>query len=99
MAQRIARIDSYFSLPTDLASEMKDWNSYVSGSEYAVSLRTADETVDIRLVPAQNDDTQHVVVHGTGDGLLFSHALGAAIYALTAHSDNVSVCRWQDTEA
>jgi hypothetical protein len=92
---RTARIDSYFSLPTDLANEMKEWSSFVSGSGYDVLLRTEEETVDIRFVPASSDDAQHVVVSGKGTGELFPQALGTAIYALAAHSDNVSVCQWR----
>jgi len=29
---------SYFSLPTDLAGEMRDWPEFVAGQEYSVDL-------------------------------------------------------------
>ena len=95
VTHRTARIDSYFSLPTDLANEMREWSSYVSGSGYDVLLRSEQETVDIRFVPASSEDAQHVVVSGNGTGELFSQALGAAVYALAAQSDNVNVCQWR----
>ena len=45
-------IDSYFSLPTDLAGEMRGWPEFVSGEEYSVDLRRPNggESVTVRMV-------------------------------------------------
>jgi hypothetical protein len=88
------RIDSYFSLPTDLASEMQAWPEFVEGKEYAVTLRTATEEVSTSL---EHDEGQpYVFVRGTGEGQLFYRALGLTLYALAGHSDDVwpRVTRW-----
>jgi hypothetical protein len=85
MTPRTARIDSYFSLPTDLAAEMSLWPEYKWGEAYYVELKSHVELVTIRLVPATDDDDKHVLVEGTGSGPLFERALGCAVYALSAH--------------
>jgi len=36
--KRDIHIVSYFSLPTDLAGEMRDWPEFVAGQEYSVDL-------------------------------------------------------------
>ena len=41
MPKRAVNIDSYFSLPTDLAAEMRSWEEFVTGSEYNVTLHSA----------------------------------------------------------
>jgi hypothetical protein len=45
-------IISYFSLPTDLAGEMRDWPEFVTGQDYSVDLKSSDssETVTVRFV-------------------------------------------------
>ena len=90
----VARIDSYFSLPTDLAARMRSWPEFRSGEGYSVELEAATERVVVVLVAAQEDDCQHVLVRGSIDGRLFQSVLGQVTYALAAHSDNVTVCRW-----
>lgn len=94
----VARIDSYFSLPTDLAAAMRAWPEFVSGDGYQVELRGADGRVSVGLVPARDDDCQHVLVHGEKEGRLFHSVLGQVPYALAAHSDNITVCHWGSHE-
>jgi hypothetical protein len=92
------RIDSYFSLPTDLAAIMRDWPEFTRGEGYLVDLEGHSERVSVRLVPASDDDCQHVVVQGDPEGRLFHAVLGRVAYALAANSDNVTVCRWSAHE-
>lgn len=88
------RIDSYFTLPTDLAATMRDWPEFTRGEGCFVDLEGRGERVSVRLVPASDDDCQHVLVRGVPVGRLFHAVLGHVAYALAAHSDNVTVCRW-----
>ena len=91
--KRETHIISYFSLPTDLAGEMRDWPEFVSGQEYSVDLKSPDaaETVSVRYVEAGEE--RYVSVSGVGVGTLFDRVLGRVIYALAAHSDNLMVDR------
>jgi hypothetical protein len=82
------RIESYFSLPTDLAGEMAAWEEFVSGSGYNVDLRSGSSSVTIRF--ERSDESQFVRICGTG-GPLFDRAVGAAVRALAAHSDTLVV--------
>jgi hypothetical protein len=88
------RIDSYFSLPTDLAAEFGSYPEFRGGVGYSVDLQSEHETVTVRLRPAEDDDCQHVVVAGEGEGRLFNAVLGGVVRALSIHSDNVQVCNW-----
>jgi hypothetical protein len=91
--KRETHITSYFSLPTDLAGEMRDWPEFVSGQDYSVDLRSSDssETVSVRYV--ELGEECFVSVSRTGAGSLFDQVLGRVIYALAAHSDNLMVDR------
>jgi hypothetical protein len=91
---RTARIDSYFSLPTDLAAELRTYPEFHGGVGYNVVLQSERETVTVRLRPAEDDDCQHVVVTGEGEGRLFNTVLGSVVHALSMHSDNVQVSNW-----
>jgi hypothetical protein len=86
-------IISYFSLPTDLAEEMRHWPEFVTGHEYSVELRSSasDEAVSVRFV--EDGEEHYVSVSGFGNGSLFDRVLGRVIYALAAHSDYVMVDR------
>ena len=90
--KRETHIMSYFSLPTDLAGEMRDWPEFVSGQEYSVDLKSSGETVSVRYV--QDEEERYVAVSGDGAGTLFDRVLGRVIYALAAHSDNLMVDRY-----
>jgi hypothetical protein len=97
MPTRAVNIDSYFSLPTDLASEMKSWSEFVSGSGsgYDVVLKTDSEDV---LTSLEHDEGRpFVLVSGKGDGPLYFRVLGLTLYALAGHSDDVwpQVMRWE----
>lgn len=94
MVKREVSIGSYFSLPTDLAAEMSQWVEFVSGEGYAVTLKTATETVSTSL--EHDEGHPFVLVRGSGDGHLFFRVLGVTLYALAAHSDDVwpRVMRW-----
>lgn len=93
------RIDSYFSLPTDLASEMKTWPEYVEGSDYAVDLKdhVTGEEVSVRLIePETDEDHAHVQIRSNVYGPLFDRVAGRTIFALSANTDNLMVMKWRD---
>ena len=94
MSNRDVRLDSYFSLPTDLAGELGTWPEFVSGSEYEADMRSGDESVSIRL--EHEEGNPFVRVRGFGDGPLFHRVLGTVIHAMSAHSDSVWLTRWSD---
>ena len=93
-----ARVDSYFSLPTDLARGMRNWDEFVRGEGYSVELESEHEKVTVALVAAEGDDTQHVVVRGEEGGRLFLSVLGYVTYALAGNSDEVWAMRWKEHE-
>jgi len=92
MKQEI-HIISYFSLPTDMAGEMRGWPEFVSGQDYSVDLKSSDssETVNVRYV--EDGENHFVSVSGFGADLLFDRVLGRVVYALAAHSDNLIIDR------
>ena len=99
MSNRAVYIDSYFSLPTDLASEMRSWPEFVNGENYAVTLSSASEQVSTSM---ENDDGHpFVLVKGRGDGPLFYRVLGVTLYALAGHSDDIwpRVMRWDGDDS
>lgn len=67
--KREVHIISYFSLPTDLASEMREWPEFVSGHEYSVELKNvvSGEVVSVGYV--EDGDERYVSVRGVGDHL------------------------------
>ena len=75
MSSRDVRVDSYFSLPTDLAAELGGWPEFVSGREYGADLRSGDELVSLSL--EQDEGKPFVRVRGSGDGPLFYRVLGS----------------------
>ena len=99
MNQRTVSIGSYFSLPTDLAEEMRNWPEFLDGSGYATRLRSESEEVATSL--EEEEGGSLVYVRGTGDGPLFYRVLGCTLYALACHSDDVwpRVMRWSGDEA
>jgi hypothetical protein len=92
---RETHIRSYFSLPTDLAGEMRDWPEFVRGEGYSVELRSFDigEEVSVRLVE-KGEDSPYVAVRSSNGGPLFDRVLGRVIYALSRHSDDLMVERY-----
>lgn len=95
----MVRIDSYFTLPTDLASAMRSWPEFVSGDGYRVELADGGAHVNVSLVPAVADDCQHVIVQGDSADRLFQAVLGHVTYQMAAHSDNLTICWWREHEA
>ena len=93
-SRRISRVDSYFSLPTDLAAELRPWHEFVEGAGYSAELKGSAERVSVCLMPAADEDAEHVLVVGEGCGDLFDRVLGRVVFALSAHSDSVWVSRW-----
>ncbi len=86
------RIESYFSLPIDLAAEFRHWPEFVAGEGYDVELRGAGlRSVFVRYL--ETEDAPQLIVECADDGDLFERVLGHAIYALAAHSDTVCVHR------
>ena len=55
--KRETHIISYFSLPTDLAGELRDWPEFVSGHEYSVDLKSPSESVSVRYVEDGEEHT------------------------------------------
>ena len=92
--RRVSPVDSYFSLPTDLAAELRPWHEFVEGAGYVAELQGSEERVSVSLRPATDDDAAHVLVVGEGCGDLFDRVLGRIVFALSAHSDSVWVSRW-----
>lgn len=90
MSQREVHLLSYFSLPTDLATEMRGWPEFVSGNGYSVDLSTQLESVAVKLVEGESP---YISVVGKGSGLLFERVLGVVTYALAGHSDNIVFSR------
>lgn len=88
--RREVQIVSYFTIPTDLAAEMRPRAEFESGSGYSVDLRSGDEYVEVRLEQA---DHRYVVVKSNNAGALFDRVLGRVIHALGMHSDNLMVDR------
>jgi hypothetical protein len=98
MTIRQARIDSYFTFPTDLAAEMRVWPEFEFGEGYDVEFNSAAEHVTVKLVSETDEDSRYVLVRGTGLGSLFHRVLGSVAFAMAAHSDYVMVMRWRDLE-
>jgi len=97
---RVLRVDSYFSIETELAAAFRDWPEYVRGEGYSVELASRDESIVVRMVEAvdvpEDLDSQHVLIEGTGVGRLFDAVAGRVMYEMAAHSDNLQVMRWHD---
>jgi hypothetical protein len=85
------RITSYFSLPTDLAEQMRGWPEFVAGDGYSVDLKdtASGEAVSVRYV--EEDEDPYVIVETSNAGELFDRVLGRVVSALAAHSDNLLV--------
>jgi hypothetical protein len=86
-------IQSYFSLPTDLAAELGIFPEFTDGAGYDVNLRTEDRKEEVTVRFVEGEHAPHVLVRGTGDGFLFDRVVGRVIWALSAHSDNLQVDR------
>ena len=85
------RIESYFSLPTDLAQEMQDWPEFVQGQNHSVDLRdgVTGDVVSVRYVEAGEDC--YVTVEAGKSGALFDRVVGRVVCALSTNSDRVLV--------
>ena len=95
--KRVLRVDSYFSLETDLAAAFRDWPEFVRGECYSGDLASGEESIVVRFVEAVEDvDSQHVLAQGTGVGRLFDAVAGRVMYEMAAHSDDLQVMRWND---
>ena len=90
-------ITSYFSIDTDLAALMREWPEFVRGDRYDVELRTQQTgecvTTHYESYDEAEGTTPELVVEGTAAGPLFQRVLGAVIYALASHSDNLMTRR------
>jgi hypothetical protein len=94
--KREIHIRSYFSLPTNLAGEMRGWPEFVSGQDYTVELKSSDtgEIVSVKYVDDEDAGfPAYVAVSSSKAGLLFDRVLGRVIYALSEHSDDLMVDR------
>ena len=88
-------IQSYFSIETDLATEMRSWPEFRSGAGYAVELASPERTeaVSVVLVERTVDEGPYVRITASASGVLFDRVLGRVTYALAAHSDNLMIHR------
>jgi hypothetical protein len=88
------KIKSYFSISTDLAREMGNWEEFVTGEEYSVDLKSNEtgEIVTVRYVEVE-DSFDYVMIESNLRGELFDRVIGRAIRALIMHSDNLMVHR------
>ena len=93
--KREVHILSYFSLPTDLAAEMRGWPEFVSGEDYSVDLKDAASGEEVRVRYIAEGEEHYVSVAASGPGSLFDKVLGRVIYALAGHSDNLMVDRYE----
>ena len=86
------KIVSYFSEPTDLAGELRNWKEFVSGAGYTVMLTNSDtgEIVTIRYVESENEP-DYVEINSNSGNELFDRAAGRVIRALAMNSDNLMV--------
>jgi hypothetical protein len=94
--KRETRIRSYFSLPTDLAGEMRGWPEFVAGRDYTVELKSADtgEVVSVKYVDEEDVGfVAYVAVCSPDAGPLFDRVLGRVVYALSEQSDDLMVDR------
>jgi hypothetical protein len=93
--ERETHIRSYFSLPTDLAGEMRSWPEFVSGQDYGVELKHSDtgEVVVVKYV--DDGEERYVSVSSPEAGSLFYRVLGRVVYALSEHSDDLMVDKWR----
>jgi hypothetical protein len=80
-----------FSLPSDLAYEMRGWPEFVKGRDYSVELASSESGERVSVRRAEGEEERYVSVVGSGVGLLFDSVLGRVIYALAAQSDNLMV--------
>ncbi len=94
MSPRV-KIDSYFSIDTDLAAAMRPMSEFVSGQGYNVRLTSKDGSshVETRFVPGTEDELPCLVVSANQDSELFHRVLGLVTYALADNSDNLQVTR------
>jgi hypothetical protein len=86
------KIVSYFSIPTDLANEMRDWKEFISGEGYTVDLKQAEtgELITIRYVENE-EELDYVIVDSNSPSELFDRVVGRVIRALSMHSDNLMI--------
>jgi len=90
------RIDSYFSLPTDLSCELSGLPQYSLGAGYSVELKSEVGSVVTELIPARDDDSEYVLVTGQNDESLFHIVLGIVVNTLSKNSDNVFISQWPE---
>ena len=93
------RIDSYFSLETDLAGEMRNWPEFIEGMGYSVDLedKVTDESVSVRLIePDTDDDHSHIQIRSNKYGALFERVVGRTVFAMSANTDDLRLMRWPD---
>lgn len=78
---------------------MNTWPEFVEGIEYSVDLRDSvtDEAVSVRLIdPKTDDDHPHIQIRSNKYGTLFERVVGRAVFAMSAHTDNLVLMRWPD---
>jgi hypothetical protein len=84
---------SHFSLPTGLAQVMSQWPEFQTGTGYTACLCSLDGSEQVSVGLIEKEEERYVAISVDRDGSLFFRVLGAVIYALGAHSDNLIVDR------
>jgi len=85
------RIQSYFSLPTDLAWEMRDWPEFVSGEDYSANLLSAATGEEVTVTYVDEHDDCYVIIRSSAPGQLLDRVAGRVVCSLIAHSDTLVV--------
>lgn len=86
-------IRSYFSLPTNLAQEMRNWKEFVNEEDYSVDLSSDEtgETVTVRYIEKGED--YYVLIVSSIGGKLFERVVGKTVIAMSMNSDNLMVSK------
>ena len=84
-------IESYFSLPTDLAGEMSNWPEFVSGEGYSVDLKDSSTGVAVTVRLMEENESFYVTIDSPVTSQLFDQVAGRVINALAAKSDCLMV--------
>lgn len=90
MTQKI-KIQSYFSIETDLAEEMRIWQEFVDGKDYSVDLKDATTNLPVSVRLVKEDEDYFVIVTSPLPSELFDRVIGRVTYALAKHSDYLLV--------
>ena len=90
MSQQI-NIQSYFSIETDLAGEMRHWQEFVEGEGYSVDLIDSKTNQLVSVRYAEEGEDRYVIVTSALPSELLDKVIGKVIIALSKNSDYLMV--------